>query len=88
MQIFSAATVTESKRKTTVFVTTVENRNQGFFGATWAVLTKAFWEGRLRERSLYAMGGTLHPRLNMQTIIDACTLYSNLRTCALSQFLD
>jgi len=34
-----------------------------------------------RMQLFYAMGGTLHPRLNMQTI-------SNTPTCALSQFYD
>ena len=39
-----------------------------------------YQEGR-ENAAILAMGGTLHPRLNMQTI-------SNTPTCALSQFYD
>jgi len=48
-----------------------------FCGAICANLTKTSLGTSFRERSLYAMGGTLHPRLNMQTI-------SNTPTCAQS----
>jgi len=41
------------------------------------VLTKAILGRSFRERSLYTVGGTLIPRLNMQTISDT-------PTCALS----
>jgi len=47
----------------------------------WAVFTKAISFRSFRECILYAIGGTLHPRLNMQTISDT-------QSCALCQFYD